>query len=132
MDARIRSRDKAVTVLQCQSYAQGTRGIATLQLGRHLHRLHLRICFSVSWHGKQHQEQPWLLVHIQTSLRARGLHVAAIMPNPQISQRFGHFIKLSCRDEVLGARSAATGMYVFVHEDCEHRATTQFARQLNL
>ena|GEM_PF-3557296 len=34
-------------------------------------------------------------------------------------------------DAVLGARSAATAMYALVHEDCEHRATTQCAPQMN-
>ena len=36
------------------------------------------------------------------------------------------------RDEVLGARRTAAGMYALVHEDCEHRATKQFARKTDL
>ena len=35
-------------------------------------------------------------------------------------------------DEVLGARRTATAMYALVHEDCEHCATTQFARKKDL
>ena len=33
---------------------------------------------------------------------------------------------------MLGARRAAAGMYALVHEDCEHNATPQFARKMNL
>ena len=40
------------------------------------------------------------------------------------------------RDEVpqlpTSATRAATGMYLQVHEDCEHGATTQFARKTDL
>ena len=34
-------------------------------------------------------------------------------------------------DEVQGARSAGTGMYVLLHEDFEQRATQQFARKMD-
>jgi hypothetical protein len=30
------------------------------------------------------------------------------------------------KDEVQGGRRAKTGMYVVVHEDCEHRPTKEF------
>ena len=44
----------------------------------------------------------------------------------------GTSINSDFRDEVLGATRAATGMYALVHEDCEHDATTQFARKTDL
>ena len=34
-------------------------------------------------------------------------------------------------DEVQGARSAETRMYVVVHEDFEHRETQKFAQRLD-
>ena len=44
----------------------------------------------------------------------------------------GTSIDSNLRNEVLGAPRAATGMYMDVHEDCEHGATTQFARKTDL
>ncbi len=35
-------------------------------------------------------------------------------------------------DAVQGARSTETGMYVVIHEDFEHRATSQCAQRIGL
>ena len=46
----------------------------------------------------------------------------------------GAFRNSDFRDEVLGARSAVGywALTPITREDCEHRATTQFARKMNL